>query len=181
MTEREFINSVAHGEVDILQQFLNMLNDMEIDYCIIGGLAVNAYCEPVVSLDLDLIVIADAIEKLIKRAEKMFLIKKSTHSLNLKSPHSDLRIQLQTDRRYQSFIKNAKPKKVMGYDMKVASLEDVLRGRIWAYSDEQRRMSKRQKDLADIFRLIETYPHLKDFLPETIKNIVSVQVPGISS
>ena len=54
--------------------------------------------------------------------------------------------------------------------MKVAAIEDVLQGKIWAYSDEQRRKSKRQKDLADIFRLIETYPHLKDLLPESLKN-----------
>lgn len=53
--------------------------------------------------------------------------------------------------------------------MKVATIEDVLQGKIWAYSDEQRRQSKRQKDLADIFRLVEEYPHLKDLLPESIR------------
>jgi len=36
----------------------------------------------------------------------------------------------------------------------VASLEDVLKGKIWAYSDEARRKSKRQKDLADMSRII---------------------------
>jgi hypothetical protein len=55
--------------------------------------------------------------------------------------------------------------------MKVATAEDVLQGKIWAYSDKQRRKSKRQKDLAGIFRLIEAYPDLKDFIPESIKNI----------
>jgi hypothetical protein len=58
----------------------------------------------------------------------------------------------------------------MGYKMKVASLEDILQGKIWAYSDEQRRGSKRQKDLADIFRIVESYPKLKNKLPESIKN-----------
>ena len=53
--------------------------------------------------------------------------------------------------------------------MKVASAEDVLQGKIWAYSDEQRRKSKRQKDLADIVRLIEVYPSLSDLIPESIK------------
>jgi hypothetical protein len=56
--------------------------------------------------------------------------------------------------------------------MKVAIIEDVLKGKIWAYSDEQRRKSKRQKDLADIIRLIETYPHLVDQLPDSIRKIV---------
>ncbi len=169
MTGKEFMNSVANGQVDILQQFLDLLNEMKIDYCVIGGLAVNAYAEPVVSLDLDIVVVADAIEKLIKAAEKMFTVKKFPHSLNLESHLSDLRIQLQTDQRYQHFIGKATSKKVMGYEMKVALLEDVLRGKIWAYSDDQRRKSKRQKDLADIFRLVETYPSLKDILPDSIK------------
>lgn len=57
----------------------------------------------------------------------------------------------------------------MGYEMKVAAIEDVLQGKVWAYLDEQRRKSKRQKDLADIFRLVEVYPHLKDLLPDSLR------------
>lgn len=55
--------------------------------------------------------------------------------------------------------------------MKVAIVEDVLKGKIWAYSDEKRLKNKRQKDLADIMRLIETFPHLKDQLPDSIQKI----------
>ena len=54
--------------------------------------------------------------------------------------------------------------------MKVATVEDLLKGKVWAYSDERRRMSKRQKDLADIVRLIEVYPNLADKLPVEIRN-----------
>jgi hypothetical protein len=171
MTEKEFINRIANGQLDILQLFLELLNENKIDYCVIGGLAVNAYVEPVVSLDLDIVVAADAMDKLSNAAKRIFTIKKFEHSLNLKSPKSDLRIQIQTDSRYQPFISKATNKKIMGYDMRVAALEDVLQGKIWAYSDEQRRRSKRQKDLADIFRLVEAYPHLEDLLPESIRNL----------
>ncbi|MBM3789910.1 MAG: hypothetical protein FJW35_06105 [Acidobacteria bacterium] len=48
-------------------------------------------------------------------------------------------------------------------------LEDVLRGKTWAYMDKQRRRSKRQKDLADILRIIETYPALEAGLPESLR------------
>ena len=171
MTKKEFMNSVANSQADILQRFLDLLNEMEIDYCVIGGLAVNAYVEPVVSLDLDIIVVMDSIGRLTKAAEDIFTIKEFPHSLNLKSPESDLRIQLQTDQRYQTFIARATSKKIMGYEMKVANIEDVLQGKVWAYSDSQRRKSKRQKDLADIFRLVEEYPHLEDLLPDRIKTI----------
>ena len=56
--------------------------------------------------------------------------------------------------------------------MKIASLEDVLKGKVWAYSDEERRKSKRQKDLANIMRLIEAYPQLNNLLPENIMKII---------
>jgi hypothetical protein len=169
VTKKEFMNSVSNGREDVLQQMLDLLNEMKIDYCVIGGLAVNAYVEPVVSLDLDIVVVTEATENLLKAAEKILHIERFPHSVNLTSTKSDLRIQLQTDPRYQTFIARSSIKMVMDYEMKVALVEDVLQGKIWAYFDEQRRKSKRQKDLADIFRLVESYPHLKDLLPESLK------------
>jgi len=171
MTKKEFMNIICNGQEDLLQQFLDLLTKMKIDYCIIGGLAVNAYVEPVVSMDLDIVVVAKAIDSLKKESENIFKIEEFPYSLNLSSPKTDLRIQLQTDPRYQSFISRSSIKEVMGYKMKVATIEDVLQGKVWAYSDRERRKSKRQKDLADIFRLIEAFPQQKDLLPESIKNL----------
>ena len=174
MTSKEFLNSLGNGSVDVIQQFLDLLDGLKIDYCIIGGLAVNAYADPVASLDIDLAITLDETDKLLKSAGKTFIIEKYPHSINLNHPQSDLRIQLQTDERYQDFISRASEKKVLGYKMKVAALDDVLNGKIWAYLDEERRKSKRQKDLADIMRLVETHPHLYSQLPEKIKSIVSL-------
>jgi len=169
MTKKEFLNAVVNGKVDILQAFLDTLSASNANYCVIGGLAVNAYAEPVVSLDLDIVVSADNIETVIKAIEAHFRIQRFAHSINLSTDKSDLRIQLQTDSRYQDFISRAANHAVLGYNMKVASVEDVLQGKIWAYLDDQRRRSKRQKDLADIFRLIEAYPSLVVMLPASIK------------
>jgi len=88
--------------------------------------------------------------------------------VNLTSSKSDLRIRIQTDSRYQEFLSRASSKEVLGYKMKVASVEDVLQGKVWAYLDEKHRMSKRQKDLADIIRLIEAYPSLEHLIPSVI-------------
>jgi hypothetical protein len=85
------------------------------------------------------------------------LTEQFAHRVNLSSDKSDLRIQLQTDKRYQDFIGRAASQSVLGYQMKVASAEDVLQGKIWAYSDEQRRKSKRQKDFASWGRATATY------------------------
>lgn len=168
MTKKEFLNSVSNSQEDIVQQLLDLLKRLDTEYCVIGGLAVNAYAEPVVSLDLDIVVVADALDALIEEAKKFFKIEEFPNRLNLKSPKSDLRIQIQTDPRYQSFIKRASVKTVMDYEMKVASIEDVLQGKVWAYSDKTRRASKRQKDLADIFRLIEESPRLRKLVPPAI-------------
>jgi hypothetical protein len=173
MTKKEFLNAISNGKVDIVQAFLDILSTSNVDYCVIGGLAVNAYAEPVVSLDLDIVVAADNIETVVKAVKSHFKVQRFTHSLNLSTDKSDLRIQLQTDSRYQSFISRATSHNVLGYKMKVASAEDVLQGKIWAYLDEQRRKSKRQKDLADIVRLIEVYPALAELLPATIKERIA--------
>jgi len=171
MTERKFLNNLANGQEDIIEKLIDLLDKNEIGYCVIGGLAVNAYVEPVVSLDLDIVVATNSINKLCQLAEKIFTINKFEHSLNLKSSKSDLRIQVQTDPRYQAFTSKAIVKNVLGYDMKVAAIEDILQGKIWVYSNQKRRKSKRQKNLADIFRLVEAYPNLHDLLPDSIKLI----------
>ncbi len=169
MTKKEFLNAVSNGKVDILQIFLDAISNLGADYCVIGGLAVNAYAEPVVSLDLDVVIAIKDVESFCETASKYFKIQHFTHSINLSSSESDLRFQLQTDSRYQEFIPRAKIHNVLGYDMKVADVKDVLKGKIWAYSDTERRMSKRQKDLADILRIVESFPDLMDQLSDTIR------------
>ena len=112
---------------------------MGIDYCLIGGMAVNAYCEPVVSMDLDIVIALEAIASLRKEIKNIYVIEEFTHSINLSNKNTSLRIQIQTDTCYQSFIKSALVKDIMGYKMMVARVEDVLQGKIWAYSDKERR------------------------------------------
>jgi hypothetical protein len=170
MTETTFFNAVTNGKTDLIQRLLDMLNKENIHYCVIGGLAVNAYAEPVVSLDLDIVILSTDRKKLLQSAAAIFEIKEFPHSTNLYHPQSDVRIQIQNDERYNAFPGRAELKKVLGYEMNIASLEDVFQGKVWAYQDAGRRKSKRQKDLADIFRLVENYPALERLLPEEIKN-----------
>ncbi len=172
MTQKLFLNGLAQSQTDVIQDLLDMLQSMNAQYCVIGGLAVNAYVEPVVSLDLDIVIAVDAITELVQAAEEKFHVKRFPHSINIESANSALRMQLQTDARYQDFIARASSRNVMGYEMKVAALEDVLQGKVWAYSDPSRRQSKRQKDLADIFRLVESYPHLRERLPEAMQALL---------
>jgi hypothetical protein len=169
MNEREFTNKVTNSQEDFLQDFLDLLEERDVPFCVIGGLAVNAYAEPVVSLDLDLVVTAERVDELVEILGQRFTVHRFPHSINVSSPSSDLRIQLQTDPQYQDFITRASQRMVLGYEVSVAALEDVLKGKVWAFSDPARRPSKRQKDLADIMRLVETHPHLIALLPEPLR------------
>jgi len=72
MTKKEFFKAVSNGEEDVIQVFLDALSTANVDYCVIGGLAVNAYAEPVVSLDLAIVVAIDDIETACKAIEVHF-------------------------------------------------------------------------------------------------------------
>ena len=170
MTSKEFLNSLANAQSDIVQMLLDILAETGSRYCVIGGLAVNAYVDPVVSLDVDIVVAVEDVGTISIAAKGQGLkVEQFEHSVNISSPHSDLRFQLQIDPRYQDFIPRAELRDVLGYRMSVANLEDVLQGKVWAYMDQTRRRSKRQKDLADILRIIEAYPQLETKLPESLQ------------
>jgi hypothetical protein len=171
MTDKEFINALANGKADVIQNLLDLLEKTDTLYCLIGGLAVNAYVDPVVSLDLDIVVALENVTAVIGLAnEQGSKVETFEHSINISSASSDLRIQLQTDPQYQAFISRAGNRKVLGYTIRVAALDDVLQGKVWAYMDKTRRKSKRQKDLADIMRILEAFPELEEKLPQGVRD-----------
>jgi hypothetical protein len=102
--------AVTADRSEFQDRLVALLAESGIGYCVIDGQAVNAYVEPVVSLDLDLAVATE-----------------------------DL-----------------------------ARAEAVMQGKLWAVQDPGRRPSKRQKDLADIARLLEAYPELRRLVPAPV-------------
>ena len=125
-------------------------------YCLIGGLAVNCYVEPVYTLDADIVVIARSLPRL-------------SAYLQEQGFKSELRIQFTTDQRYQAFLARSVEAEVLGLRVRVASLQDVAQGKLWAYSDPQRRLSKRKKDELDLIRLAEAHPELKSAYPDELR------------
>jgi len=139
-------------------------------YCLIGGLAVNCYVEPVYTLDADIVVIARRLPELTADLDKQgFKIEVHPHSVNALAAGSDLRIQFTTDERYQEFLTRAVEAPVLGTRVRIACLEDVTRGKLWAYGDPQRRLSKRKKDELDLIRLAEAFPELTSLYPGELR------------
>ncbi|MFY9822772.1 MAG: hypothetical protein WAM82_15425 [Thermoanaerobaculia bacterium] len=168
MQAATFWRTVIRDHSGLLEHALQILEETGARYCIIGDQAVNAYAEPVVSLDLDLALAPGEIEHLGALFGPPIRIERFEHSVNLSAPDSDLRIQFQVDPRYHEFPEHAEVRDVLGHRLPVARLEDVLRGKVWAAGDSSRRASKRQKDLADISRLLEGHPELRELVPQSI-------------
>jgi len=139
-------------------------------WCLIGGLAVNCYVEPVYTLDADIVVAASELsaikDDLIHAG---FLVEEFPHSLNAAMPKSDLRIQFTLDSRYQDFVNDTTVREVLGQQVPVASLEKIVAGKIWAWGDERRRLSRRKKDELDLIRIVEAYPDFREVMPGEIR------------
>jgi len=169
MTAKKFINKVSNSRKDFIEEFFGLLKREKIKFCVIGGLAVNVYAEPVVSLDVDVAVVSEKMEEIVESLKKKFKVKIFKHSVRIAADYSDVRIQIQTDKRYQEFIRASRVKQILGYSLPAAEIEDILKGKIWAYGDKTRRPCKRQKDLADIMRLLEVKPGLISLLPGSLQ------------
>ena len=169
MKAATFWKTVVSDHSDFLDRVVAILAKNGLHYCVIGGQAVNAYTDPVVSLDLDIAIALDQIPVAAAALAEHFEVEEFPHSLNVSASDSDLRVQIQTDPRYAAFVDRAQLRDVLGWTLEVADVADVLQGKIWAASDPGRRGSKRLKDFADIARILESYPELTDRVPPEIQ------------
>jgi hypothetical protein len=118
---------------------------------------------------VDFVVASESIERVVSLLEDVgFGSERFDWSINFKG-QSAISIQLSTEDFFRDFPSRAVAADVHGILMRVASLEDTLKGKIKAWSEPQRRQSKRIKDLADIARLVEAHPQLRDLLTEELK------------
>ena len=163
-----FWKAVAMDRSNFLEELIAVLEEHRIRYCLIGGQAVNAYAEPLVSLDLDLVVAVDQLPAVEDLLRTRFRVEQFPHSLNVSTSDSELRVQVQTDPRYLDFPERASVRDVLGFPLPVAAVEDVLAGKIWAAQDPDRRATKRRKGLLDIERLLEAHPELQGRVPAEI-------------
>ena len=173
MTAKQFYDWQTSGGTDDVMRLVDCLERADIAWCAIGGVAVNHWAEqPMVTQDVDLVVASEAVERTVALLEaEGFLSERFEWSVNFKG-RSAVSIQLSTEEFYKDYPSRAVPANVHGILLRVASLEDTLRGKIKAWSETARRQSKRIKDLADIARLVEAHPRLWDGLSEDLKRQV---------
>ena len=170
MTAKQFYDWQTSGGTDDVMRLVDCLERADAAWCTIGGVAVNHWAEqPMVTQDVDIVVASDSIERTVALLEEAgFRSERFAWSINFQG-RSNVSIQLSTEDFYRDFPTRAVPADVHGILMRVASLEDTLRGKIKAWPEPKRRQSKRIKDLADIARLVEAHPQLWDLLTNDLK------------
>jgi hypothetical protein len=168
MTAAEIYESVTNGGASDFAEIVTVLNRNK-PWCLIGGLAVNCYVEPVYTVDVDLVVVAANLPQIERALEAVgFKVRRFEHSTNAQPSGSKLNIQFRTDSRYQDFLAKTTEREVLGLRIPVAGLEDIIRGNVWAWQDEQRRSTKRKKDELDLMRIAEGHPQLRQLIPARI-------------
>ena len=168
MTATEMYESVTNGGASDFAEVVAVLNRNR-PWCLIGGLAVNCFVEPVYTVDVDLAAVAGNLDRIGRELEAAgFRVKRFEHSMNAHRPGSKLNVQFTTDVRYQEFLPDVIEREVLGLAVPVASLENIIRGKVWAWQDEQRRPTKRKKDELDLMRIAEAHPELRELIPTEI-------------
>jgi len=156
MTAAEIYESVTNGGATDFAELVTVLNRNK-PWCLIGGLAVNCYVEPVYTVDVDLVVVAANLEQIGRELEPA--------GFRLSS---ELNVQFTTDARYQDFLAGATERQVLGVAVPVASLQEIVRGKVWAWQDKERRSTKRKKDELGLMRIAEAHPKLRGLIPAEI-------------
>ena len=173
MTGKQFYDWQTSGGTNDVMRMVDCLERADVAWCVIGGVAVNHWAQQtMVTQDVDFVVAAESVERTVSLlAEAGFRPERFEWSINFKG-HSAVSIQLSTEDFYRDFPSRAVAADVNGILLRVACLEDTLKGKIKAWSEPGRRQSKRLKDLTDIARLVEAHPHLRDMLPDELKKQV---------
>jgi len=157
-----------------LERVVALLREEDIRYAVIGGVAVNAYTEPIVTQDLDLVVATSDLGRARALLEQEFRVQAFLHSLNVYDPDSRLQVQVQLGDGDESdrVVDGATARDVLDLMLPVAAPADLLRLKCAAAVDPARRASKRGKDLLDLARLCDAFPELWKDVPEALRSRV---------
>src|SRR5947207_967748 len=107
MTATEVYESVTNGGASDFAEVVAVLG-CHGSWCLIGGLAVNCFVEPVYTVDVDLVAVTANLEQIGRELDAAgFRVKRFEHSMNAQRPVSELNVQFTTDARYQDFLTGA--------------------------------------------------------------------------
>lgn len=169
MSSLAFWKAVVEDRSDFLERVLGLLEREEIRCCVIGGVGVNAYAEPIATQDLGIVVASDQIEAARALLEREFRVREFEQSLNVYDTGSKLQVQVQLNAEVGDVLGRAEMRDVMDLHLPVAQPSDLMRMEIQAAMDATRRGSKRAKEVLDLARLAMAFPELLAEVPSELR------------
>lgn len=168
MTEQEIYDGVITGGTTDMALVVKSLCRHGAGWCVIGGMAVNSYVVPVYTVDFEMVVVATDLAPVLEDLRAAgFRIKEFPYSINAQRragptqrTDSMLMVQFSKPHEMQGFVDRAVLRPVLGFDVPVASLPDLVAIKLAAWSEPARRFTKRSKDQLDLLRLAEVYPEI---------------------
>lgn len=176
MTHREIFDSAVGGS-GALKQIIDILA-VNVDYCLIGGTAINYYVEPIYTGEVNFVISPNDKIKILKALQGAGIdFKDDDTCISIPVPKtSRLTIYINTDSRYQGFMANTHAGLLFDeFKVQLAALEDLIQGKIWSLEDSCRKVSKQFKDQADLCRIVENYPKLIKLLPIYLQEIIKTK------
>src|SRR6266478_2922782 len=168
MTATEVFEAVTNGGSSDFALLVQIL-EKHGRWCLVGGLAVNCYVEPVFTMDADIVVLSTELSVIqAQLIAKGFSVEEHPYKKNAQMKGSQLRIQFTVDPRYQEFLADTQTFQVLGEQVPVASMKNIVRGKVWAWDDPKGLLSKRKKDELDLIRIGEGHPDLRNMMPPVI-------------
>ena len=125
---------------------MDTLAKLDVNWCMIGGLAANHWAEePITTANVDLVVALDAITKTVKALEAVgFVSERFEWSVNLKG-HSKVSAQISTEEFYREFPGRSIPADIHGIPMRVVGLDNTMKGKVQTWHDPDRRRNNAKK------------------------------------
>ena len=131
MTAKQFYDWQTAGGTNDVMRLVDCLERGDVAWCAIGGVAVNHWAaQPVVTQDVDFVVVADAVDRVVHLLEEAgFRAERFEWSVNF-TGRLAVSLQLTTEPAYLDFPSRSVAADVHGILLRVASLDDTLRGKI---------------------------------------------------
>ena len=178
MTEREIYDGVIVNGTTNFIFVAETLRRRGARWYVIDGMAVNSYVKPAYTADLDLVVISADLEPVLADLRAAdFRVKEFPFSTNAQQRAGQteisaymLMVRFTKPGCYQPFVERASLRPIFGVDVPVASLADVVQGKLWVWNDPSRGPGKHLKDQFDLLRLAEErFDEVVPLLPDELR------------
>ncbi len=178
MTEQEIYDGVIMSGTTDFALVVDSLRRHRAEFCVIGGMAVNSYVTPIYTVDLDLVVVTANLGPVLadlraggwRVEEYPYSIKIQRRAGPTERADSMLMVQFFKPEEMQPYVGRAVLRPVLGLDVPVAALPDLVAAKLAAWAEPRRRPNKRRKDELDLLRLAEAFPGVvDDLLPDELR------------